>query len=195
MREVTSLLGAMQAGDPAAAEQLLQLVYPELRQIAQRLMNDERPDHTLQPTILVHDAWMRLASSPEKNRDFVWADRNHFFRTAATAMRQTLIDHARRRKRQRRGAGAVHVNLDDLDLAARADDDTLLAVEEALQELAGRDEVKAALVELRFFLGMSIPEAAETLGVSAATAKRHWALTQAWLYGRLKPGGEGTRPS
>jgi len=186
MSEVTRLLGEMQAGDPAAAEKLLGLVYPELRQMAGRLMEHERPGHTLQPTVLVHDAWMRLAGSPEKQQEYPWADKTHFFRTAAAAMRQTLTDHARKRNRQRRGGGQTHVNLDDVDVAARVDDGTLLAIDEALQRLAAKDKDKAALVELRFFLGMSVPEAAAILGFSPATAKRHWNLAQAWLYAELK---------
>ena len=186
MSEATRLLNQMQAGDPQAADKMLKLVYEELRQIAARLMQNERPDHTLQPTILVHDAWLRLAGSEEKQKQYAWAGKQHFFCVAAKVMRQSLIDHARKRNRLRRGAGQTPINLDDVDLAATVDDDTLLGVDEALMKLAVQDEVKAELVELRFFLGMSIPEAAETLGFSEATAKRHWTLARAWLYDELK---------
>jgi len=186
MSEATRLLNQMQAGDPQAADKMLKLVYEELRQIAARLMQNERPDHTLQPTILVHDAWLRLAGSEEKQNQYAWAGKQHFFCVAAKVMRQSLIDHARKRNRLRRGAGQTPINLDDVDLAATVDDDTLLGVDEALMKLAVQDEVKAELVELRFFLGMSIPEAAETLGFSEATAKRHWTLARAWLYDELK---------
>ena len=182
----TCLLHEMQSGDPEIAEELLRRLYPELRQVAARLMENERPDHTLQPTILVHDAWLRLTSSGQIQRSSPWANKQHFVRAAAKVMRQSLIDHARKRNAQRRGEGKSRINLDDIDLASEADDDTLLAVNEALTKLEALDSNQAQLVELRFFLDMSFAEAAEALGVSESTAKRDWVFTKAWLCNELR---------
>jgi len=180
MSDATHLLHEMRDGDPKAADELLKLLYEELRQIAGRLMEGERTGHTLQPTILVHDAWMRLAGS-EARQQFPWANKQHFVRTAARVMRQFLIDHARKRNRQRRGGDHVHVSLDDVDTAANASDDTLLAVDAALKKLEQLDQAKAELVELHFFLEMSFPEAAGVLGFSESKAKRDWIFAKAWL--------------
>ncbi len=186
MTDDTHLLREMQRGDPQIAEELLRRLYPELRQVAARLMEKERPDHTLQPTILVHDAWLRLTASGQIPRSVPWANKQHFVRAAAKVMRQSLIDHARKRNAQRRGEGRCHVNLDDIDLASEADDDTLLAVNDALTKLEGLDSKQAQLVELRFFLDMNFADAAAALGISESTAKRDWVFTKAWLSNELR---------
>lgn len=192
LNNATRCLNELPGGDPGVAEELLRHLYPELRQIAAKLMENERPDHTLQPTILVHDAWLRLTNSGELQRTVPWASKQHFVRAAAKVMRLSLIDHARKRNRLRRGEGKGHVNLDDLDVAAHADDNTLLAVDEALKKLEGLDEGKARLVELRFFLELGFVEAAEILGISESKAKRDWVFAKAWLWRELR---QCARPS
>lgn len=181
MPDATRLLQAVELGDPRAAEMLLPLVYGELRQLAAAKMAHEAPGQTLQPTALVHEAWLKLTGANHQN----WNGRGHFFAAAAEAMRRILIDRARRKNRVRHGAGLERLDLDSVDLAATTDDDTLLRLDEALTRLASEDPEKAALVKLRFFAGLSIPDAAASLGISPATAKRHWAFTRAWLYCQL----------
>jgi RNA polymerase sigma factor (TIGR02999 family) len=168
------------------ASELLPLVYEELRRLAAHKLANEAAGQTLQPTALVHEAWLRLASSDDAR----WQNRGHFLAAAAEAMRHILIDRARRKNRVRHGRGLHRVNLDQVDVAVTADDETLLQVDEALKKLAAEDPVKAQLVELRYFAGLTIPEAAGALGMSESTAKRAWAYARAWLYEELKAGGE-----
>ncbi len=176
MSDVTRILEAIGQGDPKAADQLLPLVYQELRKLAAHKMAGEPPGQTLQPTALVHEAWLKLVG--QENRK--WQDRNHFFAASAEAMRRILVDNARRKRTQRHGGGQQRVELDDIKLAVE-NDDVLLAVNDALEKLAVSDKQKAELVKLRYFVGMTIEEAAQVLGISAPMAKRHWAYARAWL--------------
>jgi RNA polymerase sigma factor (TIGR02999 family) len=185
MSEVTHILSAIERGDPQAAEQLLPLVYDELRKLAAQRLAGEGPDHTLQPTALVHEAYLKLVG-PEPQRP--WNGRGHFFAAAAEAMRRILIDHARRKHRARRGGGRKRVELQDIDLAAEEGVDDLLALDEALSRLAAADPRRAELVRLRYFAGLTLEQAAELLGISRATADRHWAFARAWLYDALTGG-------
>ena len=185
MSDVTRILDAMQQGDPRPAEELLPLVYEELRKLAAHKLAGEAPGQTLQPTALVHEAWLRLVGSTEQQ----WRGRSHFVAAAAEAMRRILIDRARRKNRVRHGKGLTRVDLEGVELAAQTDDDTLLRVDEALEKLAGEDPVKAQLVKLRFFAGLSIPEACQALGLSETTGKRYWAYARAWLYDELMRSG------
>ena len=182
MSDVTRILEAVQQGDPKAAEELLPLVYEELRKLAAHKMAQQPPGQTLQATALVHDAWLKLVGSGKQN----WDSRRHFFSAAAEAMRHILIDRARRKNRVRHGKGLTRVNLENVDLATSADDETLLRIDEALTKFAAEDPVKAQLVRLRYFVGLSIPEAAAAMGMSESTAKRAWAYARAWLYDELK---------
>ncbi len=178
VNDVTKILEAIQHGEAKAAEDLLPLVYEELRRVAANKMANEAPGQTLQPTALVHEAWMRLVGDEDPH----WQNRAHFFGAAAEAMRRILIDNARRKRAVRHGGGQQRLNLEDVDLAAAAEDDQLLAVHEALNKLAAQDKIKAELVKLRYFAGMTIEEAAKVLGVSEPTAKRYWTYARAWLY-------------
>ena len=182
MSDVTRILDRAERGDPNAAEELLPLVYDELRRVAAQKMAGEAPGQTLQPTALVHEAWLRLVGSHDQQ----WKGRGHFFGAAAEAMRRILIDNARRKNRVRHGKGLTRVDLDRVDLAIEADGDTLLRVDEALARLAAEDPLKAELVKLRYFVGLSIPEAGRALGLSESTTKRYWAFARAWLYNELK---------
>lgn len=172
----------MNAGDGRAAEELLSLVYAELRRIAAVKMAGEAAGHTLQPTALVHEAWLRLVGSEEAR----FSGRAHFFAAASEAMRHILIDSARRRHSLRHGGGQVPVDIQDLEIAAQVDDAELLAVHDVLDKLAGEDPKKAELTKLRYFVGMTFEESAEVLGISVATAKRHWAYARAWLYEEIQ---------
>ncbi len=176
MSDVTRLLGAIEQGDPSAAEELLPLVYEELRKLAAARLAHEPDGETLQPTALVHEAWLKLTPSHQ-----AWRGRAHFFGAAAEAMRRILIDRARRRNRARHGAGWQRVNLDAIEIAATTDDDSLLCLDEALEKLTAESPEKAELVKLRFFVGLSLSEAAGIRGISLATAKRHWVYARAWL--------------
>jgi RNA polymerase sigma factor (TIGR02999 family) len=176
--EITQVLKRAGQGDPSAADELLPLVYEELRKLAAQKMTREAPGQTLQATALVHEAWLRLGGDQQPE----WQNRAHFFAAAAEAMRRILIDHARRKKAGRHGGGAEHISLDSLELAAGMEDDQLLALHEAVDRLATHDAAKAELVKLRFFVGLTIEEAAKVLGLSEATAKRHWAYARAWLF-------------
>jgi RNA polymerase sigma factor (TIGR02999 family) len=171
--------------DPQSASELLPLVYEELRKLARQKMSREKPGQTLQATALVHEAWLRLGGDQQP----AWQNQTHFFAAAAEAMRRILIDRARRRGALRRGGRIEKVDLDSIQLAAEADDDQLLAISAALDQLAKHDPAKAELVKLRFFAGLKIPEAARMLDLSPTTAKRHWAYARAWLYRELKSGG------
>jgi RNA polymerase sigma factor (TIGR02999 family) len=180
--EVTRLLDRAQKGDPKAGDELLPLVYEELRKLAAHRMANEAAGQTLQPTALVHEVWLKLVGPGPQQ----WNSRGHFFGAAAEAMRRILIDRARMRKRERHGHGLQRLDLSRVDVAITTDDDTLLRVSEALDKLAGEAPEKAELVKLRYFAGLSIPDAAQALGISEATAKRHWAFARAWLYAELK---------
>jgi len=179
---VTRLLNAVEQGDPKAAEELLPLVYEELRKLAAIRMANEPAGQTLQATALVHEAWLRLVG-PEAQ---VWSNRYHFFAAAAEAMRRILIDNARRKQRPKHGHGWQRVNLDQVNVAIQTDDDTLLLVDEALTRLEQEDPQKAELVKLRYFAGMTIPEAGKALGLSESTAKRLWTYARAFLLREIK---------
>jgi hypothetical protein len=176
--ELTVILQRMDQGDPHAADELLPVVYEELRKLAAQKMARENPGQTLQATALVHEAWIRLGGDDQPE----WRNRAHFFAAAAEAMRRILIDNARRKNYLRHGGGAQRVNLEGLDLAASMDDGQLLTLHEALDRLAEHDAGKAQLVNLRFFAGLTNEQAAQVLGVSEPTVKRHWAYARAWLY-------------
>jgi RNA polymerase sigma factor (TIGR02999 family) len=185
MTDVTRILSAIDQGDPHAAEQLLPLVYDELRRLAAEKMIQEKPGQTLQATALVHEAYLRLVDVKEAQ---YWNSREHFFRAAAEAMRRILVDNSRRRGSLKRGGGLNQIELDlDLKSAPLLGED-LVAVSEALDRLAEHDALKAELVKLRFFVGLSVQEAADMLGISRATADRHWAYARTWLYCRLHRG-------
>ena len=180
MPELTANLNRAESGGEMAADQILPLVYDELRRLAAARLAGESSDHTLQPTALVHEAWMRLGA----DRQPAWHNRAHFFAAAAEAMRRILIDAARRRQARRHGGGLERVDVSDpaLEIPAPGRDDELLAVHESLDRLAGEDARKAELVKLRYFVGLTLEEAANALGVSVPTAKRDWAYARAWLY-------------
>lgn len=178
VNDVTQILEAIQRGDAHASDELLPLVYEELRRLAAYKMAYESPGQTLQPTALVHEAWIRLVGKENPK----WENRAHFFGAAAEAMRRILIDNARRKHALRHGGNQLRVNLEDVDIASAAEEDQLLAIHEALDKLAAQDPVKAELVKLRYFVGMTIEEAAEVMGISEPTVKRYWAFARAWLY-------------
>jgi len=180
MSDVTRLLDAMERGEPRAAEELLPLVYEELRRLAAAKMANEKPGQTLQPTALVHEAWLKLAGEQTP-----WRDQRHFLRAAAEAMRRVLVDRARSRNRLKRKGPYEHLALEGLDVAMETDDERLLRINELLQQLEEGHPDHAALVKLRFFVGLCIEDAAEALGISPTTAKRHWAFARAWLLTRL----------
>jgi RNA polymerase sigma factor (TIGR02999 family) len=185
MSEVTRILSAIERGDPHATERLLPLVYDELRKLAAAKLSQEKPGQTLQATALVHEAYLRLVDD-EKGCN--WDSRSHFFAAAAEAMRRILIDQARRKHSRKRGGSLRRVELDDGALLVTSEDqatDDLLALDEALQQFESEDSLKARLVKLRYFAGLSIAQAAEAMGISAATAKRHWAYARSWLYGKV----------
>jgi RNA polymerase sigma factor (TIGR02999 family) len=175
---VTQLLTAIDAGDPKAAEELLPLVYEELRRLAGARMAQEHAGHTLQPTALVHEAWLRIGGDVQPD----WKNRGHFFAAAAEAMRRILVDRARKRLAAKRGGGTQRVDLDDINISTPTnDDDSLLRVHEALEKLAAVDPRKSELVKLRYFVGMNFDEAAAALGIAVPTAKQWWAYARAWL--------------
>ncbi len=182
MSEVTQVLNAIAQGNPQAAGQLLPLVYEELRKLAACKMANEAPGQTLQPTALVHEAWLRLGGDQNQ----AWDSRAHFFGAAAEAMRRILIENARRKKALRHGAGQARLDIQEMEIAAPAGDDQLLAIDDALDRLASVDPQKAELVKLRYFTGMTIEEAAAVLRISEATAKRWWAYARAWLFTEIQ---------
>ena len=186
MSDVTRILAAIEQGDPHAAEQLLPLVYDELRKLAANKLAREKPGQTLQATALVHEAYLRLVDAEKAQH---WNSRGQFFAAAAEAMRRVLIDNARRRHSQRRGGAAERRSLEGLEAAAPTSDEELLAVNEALERLQALDPRKAELVKLRYFGGLTIPEAAQALGISITTANRYWAYARAWLHEELAAGG------
>ncbi len=178
MSEFTHILERLEHGDPKAAAELLPIVYEELRCVAARKMANEAAGHTLQPTALVHEAWMRLGGTDAP----AFQNRAHFFGAAAEAMRRILIEHARRRLAAKRGAGGEVVDLEELEISSPlTDDDQLLAVNEALEKFAAVDERKAELVKLRYFVGLNFEESAAALGIAVPTAKQWWAYARAWL--------------
>jgi len=180
--EVTHILNAAGQGDARAANELLSLVYEELRRLAAAKMAAEAPGQTLQPTALVHEAWLRLTNDQHRK----WNDRTHFFAAAAEAMRRILVDNARRKHTQRHGGAQQRVEMSDIASALMETDDKVLAVNEALEKFAVLDPQKAELVKLRYFVGMTIEQAAEALGISERTAKRYWAFARAWLHEEIK---------
>ncbi len=188
MSDVTQILHAIEQGDPQAAGQLLPLVYDELRRLAAQKLAQETPGQTLQPTALLHEAYLRLVPEKSQSQEHNWDGRGHFFAAAAEAMRRILVENARRKGRLKRGGQRQRVDLAHVDAAAQAPSEDLLALNEALDLLAAEDPQKAELVKLRFFGGMSGQEAANCLGISRATADRHWAYARAWLYDRLRAG-------
>jgi RNA polymerase sigma factor (TIGR02999 family) len=181
MTEVTRILSAIEQGDPKAAEQLLPLVYDELRKLAAQKLAHENPGQTLQATALVHDAYLRLVGHDGQRS---WKDRGHFFAAAAQAMRRILIDNARRKQSKKRGDGLRRQPLEAI--AAPEIDEELVLLDEALQKLADADPIKARLVELRYFAGLTADEAAQVLGISPATADRYWAYARAWLRNEVR---------
>ena len=183
MSNITQLLSAIDAGDPKGGEQLLPLVYDELRKLAAAKMAQEKPGQTLQATALVHEAWLRLVGAEEQKS---WNSRNHFFGAAAEAMRRILVDRARAKRRIRHGGGLERVDLEHVTLATEDSDDTVLAIHEALEKLALESPQKAEIVKLRYFTGLEHAEIAEALGVSEPTVRRHWAYARSWLYAELK---------
>jgi RNA polymerase sigma factor (TIGR02999 family) len=182
MNEVTRILDAIQSGDAKAAEELLPVVYGELRKLAARKMASEAPGHTLQATALVHEAWLRLAGSNQPS----WENRAHFFGAAAEAMRRILVDHARRKQSLKRGAGAERLELDETALVLSAPPDELLAVHEALDKLAIEDQSAAELVKLRYFVGMTMEEAASAMGLGKRTAESLWTYARVWLHREIR---------
>jgi RNA polymerase sigma factor (TIGR02999 family) len=182
MSDATLLMSAVESGEPKAAEKLLELVYGELRQVATSKMSRESPGNTLQPTALVHEAWLRLVGS--KNPRF--ENRAHFFAAAAEAMRRILIERARRRLTQRRGGGAARVSFDECEIAAPEADEQVLALSEALDKLAQEHPIKAELVKLRYFAGLTNQEAAQVLGLSLTTVKDYWAFARTWLFREIR---------
>jgi RNA polymerase sigma factor (TIGR02999 family) len=191
--DVTHVLHKLEQGDPSAAADLLPLVYSELRKLAAANLASDKAGQSLNATALVHEAWLRLVGDGEQVR---WDGRRHFIGAAAIAMRRLLVDRARQRKRLRHGGEFVRQLVDLDQLPADAADDEILALHEALEALARHDETKARLVELRFFAGMTLPEAAEVLGISPSTADRAWKYARAWLYAQMnRPDPEKNSPS
>ena len=182
MNDVTQLLNTAGQSDPRAAQELLSLVYEELRRLAAAKMASEAPGQTLQPTALVHEAWLRLAGGENRK----WNDRTHFFAAAAEAMRRILVDNARRKRTERHGGAQQRVEMPEIASAVTENDDKVLAVNEALEKFAALDPQKAELVKLRYFVGMTLEQAAEALGISERTAKRYWAFARAWLHEEIK---------
>ncbi len=183
MHEVTRILGAIEQGDPQAAEQLLPLVYHELRRLAAEKLAQEKPGQTLQATALVHEAYLRLVDV-EKTQQ--WNSRGHFFAAAAEAMRRILVENARRKKREKHAGGWNRVDLEDVGATAARHPDDLLALSDAIEALAGHDREAAELVKLRYFAGLSVEQVAETMGLSRTTAYRQWTYAKAWLYSRVR---------
>jgi RNA polymerase sigma factor (TIGR02999 family) len=187
MPDVTRILNEIEQGDPSAAEQLLPLVYDELRRLAAAKMAHEAPGQTLQATALVHDAYIRLVDVEEAQH---WDSRGHFFAAAAESMRRILIDHARKKARTKRGGDLQEIDLDAIDIADCVSPESLLRIDEALTSLAQDDPPAAEIVKLRYFAGLSVEQAAEVLAISPRTAYRHWNYARAWLCGELLEEGK-----
>ena len=184
MSDVTHILSAIQQGDPHAAEQLLPLVYQELRKLAARKLAQEAPGQTLQATALVHEAYLRLVDVDKAQH---WDSRGHFFAAAAEAMRRILVENARRQHALKRGGGMERIDLPQLAKSAKDEPVDLVALDDALKKLEALHPQKAQVVKLRFFAGCSLEETARMLGVARATAQRHWVYARAWLFGQLNP--------
>ena len=182
MPTITQILSAIEQGDPHAAEQLLPLVYEELRKLAAQKLAQEKPGQTLQATALVHEVYLRLVDVEKVQH---WDSRGHFFAAAAEAMRRILVENARRHRAQKRGGGHERIDLPELAAGAKDDPVDLLALDDALQKLETQHPQKAQVVKLRFFAGCTLEETAQLLGISRATAQRHWAYARAWLFGKL----------
>ena len=183
MNDVTKLLSALSHGDPKAGDQLLPLVYEELRRLAAQRLADEAPGQTLQPTALVHEADLRLTGNDGADQN--WDDRGHFFAAAAEAMRRVLVENARRKQRVKRGGDRQRISLEAAESLVQAPSEDLVALDEALTRLTAHDPVKAEVVQLRFFAGLTMPEIARTLHISLATAERYWTYARTWLYAEL----------
>ena len=181
MSDVTLILQAVARGEAAASEELLPLVYDELRRLAAARMAQEQSGHTLQPTALVHEAWLRLAGNAEQS----WQNRAHFFGAAAEAMRRILIERARRKSRLKRGSGQALLDIADLDVMAAMPDDKILLVDEALELLKAEDPEKARIVSLKFFAGLTNEQIAELLNLNERTVRRQWNFARAWLFERI----------
>jgi len=186
MQEFTEILQSAADGNSQAAESLLNEVYTELRKLAAARMAGESPDHTLQATALVHEAWIRLMAGQERQ----WANKKHFFSAAAEAMRRILIDRARHKQRKKRGGALTRVNLAHVTLATEDPEEYVVIVDEALSQLALTEPVKAEVVKLRYFIGLNHAEIAEALGISVITVRRHWNFARSWLYATLKSRSE-----
>jgi RNA polymerase sigma factor (TIGR02999 family) len=182
MTDVTRILSAIEQGDPQAAEQLLPLVYEELRRLAAQKMAQENPGHTLQATALVHEAYLRLVDGEQVRR---WDSRGHFYSAAAEAMRRILVDNARRKASSKRGGEQERIDLPELVQPADGNRIDLLALDEALEKLEQQHPDKAQIVKLRFFAGFTLEETAQVMGISRATTERNWAYARAWLFGHL----------
>jgi RNA polymerase sigma factor (TIGR02999 family) len=187
MNEVTRVLSAIDQGDPHAAEQLLPLVYQELRKLAAQKLAQEKPGQTLEATALVHEAYLRLVASGDASapREQYWNSRGHFFAAAAEAMRRILVEQARRKRRPKHGGDHRRVNLDEAASIAPAQADSLLDLDEALSRLEAADPLAASLVKLRYFSGLTMPQAAEALGISLRNAERNWTYARTWLHREL----------
>ena len=188
MNDVTRILSAIERGDQRAAEQLLPLVYDELRKLATQRLEQEQPGQTLQATALVHEAYLRLVGEGQDGQR--WNGRGHFFGAAAEAMRRILIDAARRKRRPKHGGDRQRLPLEEVSLPVDDEAEDLLALDDALARLAREEPVKAELVKLRYFAGLSLEAAAACLDISPATAKRYWAVARAWLYANLSDAGD-----
>jgi RNA polymerase sigma factor (TIGR02999 family) len=188
MNDVTRVLSAIEQGDPQASEELLPLVYRELRRLARQRLAQEKPGQTLQATALVHEAYLRLVGGQDVQR---WENRGHFLAAAAEAMRRILIENARRKRAEKHGGRLERQDLDAIDIAAPTPSEDVLALDEALTRLESEDPVKARLVKLRYFAGLSEEDAARVLGISRATVQRHWRYAKAWLHSELRDPGTG----
>ncbi len=187
MNEVTRILAAIEQGDPQVAEQLLPLVYSELRRLAARKLAHEVPGQTLQATGLVHEAYLRLVDVEKAQH---WNSRGHFFAAAAEAMRRILVEQARRKRRLKRGGDKERVELEEVEIAFVGPADDIVALDDALTRLAQKHPEKVELVKLRYFAGLTVDDAAKVLGVSTSTADRHWTYARAWLFRELSPQSE-----
>jgi RNA polymerase sigma factor (TIGR02999 family) len=185
MSDVTRILSVIEQGDPSASEQLLPLVYEELRRLAAQRLSHEKPGQTLQATALVHEAYLRLVDNPQARH---WHSRGHFFAAAAEAMRRILVEQARKKRSQKGGGELNRLRIPDVEIAAPEPSIDLLAVNETLEQFQQIDKVAAELVKLRYYAGLTIPQAAEALGISSSTADRYWAYARAWLHAELKKG-------
>jgi RNA polymerase sigma factor (TIGR02999 family) len=190
MSEVTRILSDIEHGDPQAAEQLLPLLYDELRKLAAAKLAQEKPGQTLEATALVHEAYVRLVGAPSEGASRQWQGRAHFFAAAAEAMRRILVDRARRKGRHKHGGGLPRVDIELANIVSPMPDEDLLALDEAMTRLAAEYPVRARLVQLRFYAGLSNEEAARVLGISGVTAKRYWRYARAWLHREVGKGDD-----